>query len=136
VERERRVALAEILAQVREIEERGKIARIEREGGIELPLRGGVLPQEVGIDDAAIEMDFFGAAYAAIERPLIGGESRIEAPRPPLQDREVVPAVREIGPAGEQALVGTFRFRQASCPLEPDGLMKQRELIGARYHGA
>ena len=100
--------LAEILPQIREIEEGRKIVGIEGESRIELAFRRGILSQAVGVNDATIEVNLFGLCHALLERPLIGGEGGIEAPRLALQDREVVPAVRQIGPTREQTLVSAF----------------------------
>ena len=47
---------------------------------MQLALGGFVLAQAVGIDDAAIEMNFLGLRDAAIERLLVGRERRVEAP--------------------------------------------------------
>jgi hypothetical protein len=63
--------LAEILAQVCQVQQRWNVVAIERQRCLQLTLRSFVLPQAVGIDDAAVEMNFLGLRDAAIECLLI-----------------------------------------------------------------
>ena len=130
VERTRFDLLAEVLAQVGEIQQRRNVVRIERQRCLQLALGLIVPAQVVGIDDAAIEMDFLGLRDAAIQRLLIGRERRVEAPKPPLQSREVVPGVRQIGPAREQAQVAVFSLGEASGFLQRFRAAQQGLRIG------
>ena len=63
--------LAEVLAQVREVEQGGNVVGIERERSLELAFGRVILTQAVGVDHAAVEMNFFGLRDAAIECLLI-----------------------------------------------------------------
>src|SRR5688572_23240400 len=105
VERARLRLLTEVLPQIREVQQRGNVVGIESQRRLQLTLGRIVPAQVVGIDDATIQMYFLGLRDAAIQCLLVGGERRVEAPEPPLQPREVVPGVRQIGPAREQAQV-------------------------------
>ena len=98
--------------------ERRDVARIEGERRHELRLRRIVASQAVRIDDAAIEVDFLGLGHTAVERLLVRSERRLETPRLALQDRQVEPAVRQVGPAREQPLVGGLRLGQPAGALE------------------
>jgi len=113
---------AEILVQVGEILQRREIAGIEREGGAQLALGGLVLAQAVGEDDAAVEVNFFGSGNALLERAGVRGERRFELTRLALQQPEVVPAVRQVGPAREQALTDGNRLGELAEALETRGL--------------
>ena len=123
--------LAEVLSQVREIQQRGNVIGIECQRRLQLALGSVVLTQAVGINDAAVEVNFLGLCDAAIQRLLIGRERRIETAGLPLQPREVVPGVRQVGPACEHAQVGGFGLgetpgllqRQPRCAARPADLL-------------
>jgi hypothetical protein len=55
---------------------------------------------------SAIEVCLLWLCHPAIERLSVGSERRVELPQPALQHREVEPGVRQVGEAGEQALIG------------------------------
>ena len=101
-----------------EVEQGGHVPRIERECRLQFDRGRLVLPQEVGIDDGAIEVRLLGLCDPAIERLPVGSERRVELPQTALQHCEVEPAVRQVGEAGEQALIGGHGFVETTGVLE------------------
>jgi hypothetical protein len=95
----RLVASPEILIEIGQVEQRRHVARIQPERRPELGLRRRIATQIVRVDDAAVEMNFLGLRHTAVQRLLIRGQRCLEAPRLALQQREVVPGVRSVGPA-------------------------------------
>ena len=71
VQRARFGLLAEVLAQVREVEQGRDIVGIQRERSLELTFSRVILTQAVGVDHAPVEMNLFGLRDAAIECLLI-----------------------------------------------------------------
>ncbi len=135
-ERERLVPLPEVRLEVGEIEERRDILRVERERSAELRFCRVVAAQTIRVDDAAVEMDFLRPRNAAVERLPVGGERGVEAARVALQNGEVVPRIRQIRRAGEQALVRGLRLPRAAVALEQHRLAQQRVGVRARCHGS
>ncbi len=111
-------AFAQVFTEIGEIEERGRIPGIERQGL--LKFRGGrdVIAHKVAENDAAIEMHLFRLRYAGGERPLIGTQCLLEAISLALKHRKVVPGVGELGPASEYCAIRRHRLRDLVLALQ------------------
>src|SRR5882672_3048248 len=134
VERKGRRAPTEVLVKVREIEKRRHVVRIDLERRVQFLRRGLVETQVVGINDAAIEMHLLGLADTAIEGFPIGRERLVELTGPPLQQPEVVPGVRQVGPARKHTQIGRFRLGKLARAFKHRRLPQQVAGVVARRH--
>ena len=125
IERRSLVLVAEVFVQVGQVEQRRHVTRIERERRVQLGLGRIVLPQEVGVDDAPVEVRFLGMRYAAIEGLLIRSERRVELAEPAQQDRKIEPGVGKIGKSLQQALISGGGFVEATGPFQFDSRASQ-----------
>jgi hypothetical protein len=70
-------------------------------------------------------MNFFGLRDTAIESLLIRRERCVVAAGLSLQAREVVPGVRQVGPAGEHAQIRGLSLGEAPGLLQRDRAAQQ-----------
>jgi hypothetical protein len=63
-------------------------------------------------------MHLFGPRDATAERVAVGVEGRLHAALQALHERKVVPAIRQSGPLGEDALIGVFGLPEAPGTLQ------------------
>ena len=61
--------------------------------------------QVVGVNDAEIQMRFFGLTYPGIEGALVGHERCLKLARLPLQNGEIEPRFGQSRPVRENALI-------------------------------
>ena len=91
----RSLAVANVLAQIAQVEQRRDIIGLLLERGFEFA-HGLLRPmQMVGINDGAVEVHFLRAGHVAVERLLVRKERVVEAARLPAEARRDCTSCRE-----------------------------------------
>src|SRR3569833_555810 len=106
-------APSQILVQVGKIQQCRYVVGILLQCPRKLLFGRGILAQQIGVNDTAIEVNFLRRGDTVVQGSLVRLERFREPALSPQQDREIEPALRQVRPFGERTLVGFNVLRHA-----------------------